>query len=229
MAMIEARNIQSIRFKNALVRIILIAAVLSIIPNITLADPEAVSIMPVGGVYYGDGYPEWIKESYVLITPLIGTVSFDIEIHNDNIKPSPDDFVLETWINDPSYTSYVSDVTVDGNQTSGWYTGKHQGIDGAYRNYTVGSIAAKSIRTLGITVVFSGDVPADLQMHFDAHNHHWQTKQSHDATVVQTEPAEPPAQQPPAEVPAMAPSGFVLVMISLFGLVVFATRTVNKR
>ena len=34
---------------------------------------------------------------------------------------------------------------------------------------------------------------------------------------------------PPAEVPAMTPLGFVLVMISLFGLVVFATREVNKR
>jgi hypothetical protein len=134
MVMIEARNIRSIRFKNALVRIILVTAVLSIIPNITLADPdpETVWITPVGGVYYGDGYPEWIKESYVLITPLSATVSFDIEIHNDNNKASPEDFVLETWINDPSYTSCISNITVDGNSTSGWYTGKHQGINGAY-------------------------------------------------------------------------------------------------
>ncbi|MCK4458488.1 MAG: hypothetical protein KAU52_02055, partial [Methanosarcinales archaeon] len=97
MVMIEARNIRSIRFKSTLTRLILITAVLSLIPNITLAnpDPDAVSIMPVGGVYYGDGYPEWIKESYVLITPLSATVSFDIEIHNDNNKASPDDFELE--------------------------------------------------------------------------------------------------------------------------------------
>jgi hypothetical protein len=33
----------------------------------------------------------------------------------------------------------------------------------------------------------------------------------------------------PPEVPAMTPLGFVMVMFSLFGLVVFATRTVNKR
>ena len=206
-----------IRLKNALVRIILIAAVLSLIPTIALADPEAVSIIPVGSVYHGDGYPEWIKESYVLTTAMSGTVSFDIEIHNDNIKPSPDDFLLEIWINDSSYTPYISNITVDGNQTSGWYAGKHQGINGAYRNYMVGSIGAHSIETLNIMVLFSGDVPADLQMHFDAHNHHWQTKQSHDATVVQTAPAEPPV-QPPAEVPAMMPQGFVLVLVSLFGL-----------
>jgi hypothetical protein len=179
------------RFKTTLTRLILITAVLSLIPNITLAnpDPDAVSIMPVGGVYYGDGYPEWIKESYVLITPLSATVSFDIEIHNDNNKASPDDFVLEIWINDPSYTSCISNITVDGNTTSNWYTGKHQGINGAYRNYTVGSIGAHSIETLNITVVFSSDAPADLQMHFDAHNHHWHTKQSHDATVTSSAPA----------------------------------------
>ena len=199
MAMIEARNIRSTRFKNALViRIILIVVVPSLTPNITLAnpDPEAVSIMPVGGVYYGDGYPEWITESYVLVTPLNGTVSFDIEIHNDNIKPSPDDFLLEVWINDPLYISCISNITVDGIPTTGWYTGNHQGIDGAYRNYTVGIIGAHSIRTLNITVEFSGAVPTDLQMHFDAHNHHWHTKQSHDATVVQTTPvaAQFPAQ-----------------------------------
>ena len=33
----------------------------------------------------------------------------------------------------------------------------------------------------------------------------------------------------PPEVPAMTPIGFVMVMFSLFGLVVFATKGVNKR
>ena len=178
-----------IRFKSVLFKIILITAVLSIISNIALADPdpETVWIAPVGGVYYGDGYPEWIKESYVLTTTMSTTVSFDIEVHNDNNKSSPDDLLLDIWINDPSYMSYISGITVDGNSTSGWYPGEHQGVNGAYRNYTVGSIGAHSVKTLGITVVFSGDVPADFRMHFDAHNFHWQTK--HGATVTSTVPA----------------------------------------
>ena len=171
---------------------VMIAGILAaVITGIAIAnpDPETVWIMPVGGVYYGDGYPEWIKESYVLTTTLSGTVSFDIEIHNDNNKASPDDLLLEIWINNQSYTSHISNITVDGNTTAGWYTGKHQGINGAYRNYTVGSIGANSIETLNITVVFTDDPPLDFQMHFDAHNSHWHTKQSHDATIIQTAPA----------------------------------------
>ena len=108
--------------------------------------------------------------------------------HNDNIKPGPDDFLLDIRINDPSYISYIPDITVDGNPTSGTYTGNHQGIDGAYRNYTLGSIEAHSIEKLNISAVFSGDVPLDLQIHFDTYNSHWHTKQSHDATVIRTEP-----------------------------------------
>ena len=147
--------------------------------------------MPVGGAYYGDEYPEWVRESYVLTTTLGETISFEIEIHNDNNESCHYDLELDILINDPAYTSYITRITVDRNPTSGWYTGTHQGVDGAYRNCTVGCIGAYSIRTLGITVVFSSDLPPDFQMHFDAHapGGQWQTDQSRDATVAPTVPA----------------------------------------
>ena len=179
------------QFRSVLFRLILITAILSLVSSTALAYPEAVWITPVGGAYCGDEYPEWVRESYVLTTTLRETVSLEIEIHNDNNEPSPDDLELDIWTNDPSYTSYISCITVNGNLTSGWYSGTHQGVDGVYRNYTVGSIGAHSVKTLGITVVFSSDPPPDFQMHFDAHSHggQWQTDQSRDATVASTVPA----------------------------------------
>ena len=172
-----------------LFRLILLTAALSLISSTALAGLETVWVMPVGGTYHGDEYLEWVRESYILTTTLSETSSFEIEIHNDNNEPSPDDLELDIWINDPSYTSCISCITVNGNPTSGWYAGTHQGINGAYRNYTVGSIPARSVKTLCIAAVFSADLPPDFQMHFDAHNGLWQTDQSRDATVATTVPA----------------------------------------
>ena len=179
------------QFRGVLFGLILITATLALISSTALACQETVRIMPVGGTYYGDEYPEWVRESYVLTTTLSETTSFEIEIHNDNNESCHYDLELDIRINDPAYTSYISCITVDGNPTSGWYTGTHQGIDDVYRNCTVGSIGAHSARTLGITVVFSSDPPPDFQMHFDAHapGGQWQTDQSRDATVAQTVPA----------------------------------------
>ena len=224
-----------------------ITITLSLISGVALADPEpeTVWIMPVGGVYYNDTYPEWLKESYVLSTTLSGTVSFDIEIHNDNKNnPSPDDLQLDIWINNSAYQSYITSITVNGSTTSGWYTGKHQGINGAYRNYTVGSIPANSTRTLNITIIFSSSVPADFQLHFDAHNFHWQTRQSHDATVIPSAPTPTPTPTitptptptltptptpAPKPVPAITPLGFIVALVSLFGLAAVAMREMHKR
>ena len=171
------------RFRSVLFRLILITAALSLVSSIALACPEPLRITPVGGVYHGDEYPEWIRESYVLTTTLSETASFEIEIQNDNNESSPCDLCLDIRINDPAYTSYITCIAVNGKSTSGWYTGTHQGTDGIYRNCTVGSIGAHSSRTLCITVAFSGDSPPDFQMHFDAHNAQWRTDQSRDATV----------------------------------------------
>jgi hypothetical protein len=205
------------QFRGILFRLILILAAISLVSSTAPIYPVTLRIMPVGGAYHGDEYPEWVRESYVLTTTLSETASFEIEIHNDNNKHGPDDLKLDIWINDPSYTSYISCITVNGNLTSGWYAGTHQGTDGAYRNCTIGSIGVHSARTIGVTVVFSSDPPPDFQMHFDAHapGGQWQTDQSRDATVAATVPAPYVVQIGVDQPEYVPPQGQVIVNITV--------------
>ena len=64
--------------------------------------------------------------------------------------------------------------------------------------------------TIQIPMGFEGGASLDFQMHLDAHDLRWQTKQSHDACCSDRTCA--------SWAPAMMPSRLLLALVSLLGL-----------
>lgn len=135
--------------------------------------------------------------------------------------------------------SYRGSVLEDGGTYRMWYSG----ADGTGSDYYAQGIGCASSPD-GLTWTKSSDNPV---MHRDDGNP-WRSNRTYTPVVLMDGCgyemwftgknatgnyaigyAAVECAVPPVEVPAMMPYGFVLVMFSLFGLVVFATREVNKR